>query len=204
MGVLSWCFFSFYFSAIDCTGHGVHGAFVSIVGFNGLKRTVNEFKLRQPGEILDKLTELVVETFSASESHLKDGMDMSLCSIDYKTLKLEFAGAKNPLILIRNGELIEIKGNKQPIGDFEFRVPFTNNELQLEKGDNLFLFTDGYADQFGGPKGKKFKLKTLKNLFLEVAKLPIKEQKKELEIAFNNWKGEIEQLDDVCLIGVKI
>ena len=193
-----------YFSAIDCTGHGVPGAFVSIVGFNGLKRTVNEFKLRQTGPMLDKLTELVVETFSAAESHLKDGMDMALCCIDYKTLKVEFSGANNPLIIIRNGEIIEIKGNKQPIGEFEKRVPFTTNEVQLEKGDSCFVFTDGYADQFGGPKGKKFKLKTLKNLLLEVASLPVKEQKEQLEIAFNNWKGEIEQLDDVCLIGIKV
>lgn len=193
-----------YFSAIDCTGHGVPGAFVSIVGFNGLKRTVNEFKHRQPAKILDKLTDIVIETFSASESHLKDGMDMSLCSLDYKTLKLEFAGANNPLILIRNGELIEVKGNKQPIGDFERRVPFTNHEIQLEKGDNIYLFTDGYADQFGGPKGKKFKLKTLKNLLLEMSTLPINMQKSKLEIAFNEWKGNIEQLDDVCLIGIKI
>jgi len=193
-----------YFSAIDCTGHGVPGAFVSIVGFNGLKRTVNEFKHRKPGLILDKLTDIVVETFTATESHLKDGMDMSLCCIDYKTLKLEFAGANNPLILIRNGELIETKGNKQPIGDFEHRVPFTNHEIQLQKGDVIYLFTDGYADQFGGPKGKKFKLKTLKNLLLEVSLLQINEQKAQLETAFNEWKGKIEQLDDVCLIGVKI
>ena len=193
-----------YFSAIDCTGHGVPGAFVSIVGFNGLKRTVNEFKHRQPGLILDKLTDIVVETFTATESHLKDGMDMTLCSLDYKTLKLEFAGANNPLILIRDGEIIETKGNKQPIGDFEHRIPFTNHEIQLQKGDCLYLFTDGYADQFGGPKGKKFKLKTLKNLLLEISSLPIKEQKKQLEIAFDEWKGHIEQLDDVCLIGVKI
>ena len=193
-----------YISAIDCTGHGVPGAFVSIVGFNGLKRTVNEFKLRHPGQILDKLTDIVVETFSSNDAHLKDGMDMSLCSIDYKTLKLEFAGANNPLIIIRNGELIETKGDKQPIGDFEHRVSFTNHEIQLEKGDNIYLFTDGYADQFGGPKGKKFKLKTLKSLLLEISTSPIDKQEILLRQAFNGWKGDIEQLDDVCLIGIKI
>jgi serine phosphatase RsbU (regulator of sigma subunit) len=193
-----------YISVIDCTGHGVPGAFVSIVGFNGLKRTVNEFNLRQPAEILDKLTEIVVETFSASDAHLKDGMDMAICSIDYKTLKLEYAGANNPLILIRDGELFETKGNKQPIGDFIHSVPFTNHQIQLKKGDSIYLFTDGYADQFGGPKGKKFKLKTLKSLLLEVSNSPIKDQKDLLYKAFNDWKGEIEQLDDVCLIGIKI
>ena len=193
-----------YFSAIDCTGHGVPGAFVSIVGFNGLKRTVNEFKIREPGKILDKLTDIVVDTFTASESHLKDGMDLSLCSLDYNNLILEYAGANNPLIIIRNGEVIEYKANKQPIGEFDDRQPFTNHKIQLEKGDCVFLFSDGYADQFGGPKGKKFKLKTLKNLFVKIAHLSPQKQKEELENSFNNWKGDIEQLDDVCLIGVKI
>ena len=193
-----------YFSAIDCTGHGVPGAFVSIVGFNGLKRTVNEFKVREPGKILDTLTDIVVDTFTASESHLKDGMDLSLCSLDYQTLTLEYAGANNSLVIIRDGEIIEIKANKQPIGEFDNRVPFTNHSVQLQKGDCIFLFSDGYADQFGGPKGKKFKLKTLKNLFVSIAHLSPKEQKEKLEKAFYDWKGEIEQLDDVCLIGVKI
>ena len=193
-----------YFSAIDCTGHGVPGAFVSIVGFNGIKRTINEFKERQPAKILDKLTDIVIETFTASESHLKDGMDMALCSLDYSTLKLEFSGANNPLIIIRDGELIEIKGNKQPIGDFEHRKPFTNHEVQLQKEDSVFVFTDGFADQFGGPKGKKMKMKTLKNILIEVSTLPIKEQRITLEKAFNAWKGDLEQLDDVCLIGLKI
>ncbi len=193
-----------YFSAIDCTGHGVPGAFVSIVGFNGLKRTVNEFKIREPGKILDKLTDIVVDTFTGNESHLKDGMDLSLCSLDYNTLILEYAGANNSLIIIRDGEIIEYKANKQPIGEFDNRQSFINHKIQLQEGDCIFLFSDGYADQFGGPKGKKFKLKTLKNLFVNIAHLPPIKQKEELEKAFNDWKGNIEQLDDVCLIGVKI
>ncbi|MEO9531165.1 MAG: SpoIIE family protein phosphatase [Crocinitomicaceae bacterium] len=192
------------FSAVDCTGHGVPGAFVSIVGFNGLNRTVNEFDLRMPGEILDKLTELVVETFSKSESQIKDGMDIALCTIDYETNKLYYAGANNPLIQIRNGELIEIKANKQPIGEFENRVPFTTHEIDIQKGDCFYVFSDGYADQFGGPKGKKFKGKTLKNLLLEMNDLPMNEQHIKLNEAFENWKGDFEQLDDVCLIGVRI
>jgi serine phosphatase RsbU (regulator of sigma subunit) len=193
-----------YFSVIDCTGHGVPGAFVSIVGFNGLKRTVNEFKVREPGKILDKLTDIVIDTFTASESQLKDGMDLSLCSLDYKTLTLEYAGANNSLIILRNSEIIEIKANKQPIGEFDNRIPFSNHKIQLQKGDCIFLFSDGYADQFGGPKGKKFKLKTLKNLFAKIAHLTPKQQKEKLENAFDEWKGEFEQLDDVCIIGVKI
>lgn len=192
------------FSAVDCTGHGVPGAFVSIVGFNGLNRTVNEFDLRKPGEILDKLTELVVETFSKSESQIKDGMDIALCNINYETNILTYAGANNPLIMIRNNEIIEIKANKQPIGEFENRVPFTTHEIKLEKGDCIYVYSDGYADQFGGPKGKKFKGKALKDLLLKLNDLPMKEQRTKINQIFEEWKGSFEQLDDVCLIGVRI
>lgn len=192
------------FSAIDCTGHGVPGAFVSIVGFNGLNRTVNEFKLRQPAAILDKLTELVVDTFSQSDSHIKDGMDIGLCAIDNETLKLEFSGANNPCVIVRNKEAIELKPDKQPIGEFEERKPFTNHDFQLEKGDCVYVFSDGYADQFGGPKGKKLKYKALKDLLINISNKDMKAQLAELEAAFEEWKGDYEQLDDVCLFGVKI
>ena len=192
------------FSAVDCTGHGVPGAFVSIVGFNALNRTVNEFDLRMPGEILDKLTDLVVETFSKSESQIKDGMDIALCTIDYEINKLYYAGANNPLIMIRDGEMTEIKANKQPIGEFENRVPFTTHEIDIKKGDVFYVYSDGYADQFGGPKGKKFKGKTLKELLLKIHEVPMKEQMVMMNESFEEWKGSFEQLDDVCLIGVRI
>lgn len=192
------------FSAIDCTGHGVPGAFVSIVGFNALNRTVNEFKLRQPAAILDKLTELVVGTFSQSESTIKDGMDIGLCAIDNNTLILEFSGANNPCVVVRNGEAIELKADKQPIGEFDERKPFTNHEFQLQSGDCVYVLSDGYADQFGGPKGKKLKFKALRDLLLEVSNLDMKTQLRKLDDAFMEWKGEYEQLDDVCLFGVKI
>lgn len=192
------------FSAIDCTGHGVPGAFVSIVGFNALNRTVNEFKLRQPAAILDKLTELVVDTFSQSESNIKDGMDIGLCSIDNTTLKLEFSGANNPCVIIRNGEAIELKPDKQPIGEFEERKPFTNHDFQLQKGDCVYILSDGYADQFGGPKGKKLKFKALRDLLIEISTLDVKMQLKRLDDSFMSWKGDYEQLDDVCLFGVRI
>jgi len=192
------------FSAIDCTGHGVPGAFVSIVGFNALNRTVNEFKLRQPAAILDKLTELVVDTFSQSESNIKDGMDIGLCSIDNDTLKLEFSGANNPCVIVRNGEAIELKPDKQPIGEFELRKPFTNHDFQLQKGDCVFVLTDGYADQFGGSKGKKLKFKNLRDLLIEISTLDVKTQLKKLDDSFMEWKGDYEQLDDVCLFGVRI
>lgn len=192
------------FSAIDCTGHGVPGAFVSIVGFNALNRTVNEFKLRQPAAILDKLTELVVDTFSQSESNIKDGMDIGLCSIDNDTLKLEFSGANNPCVVVRNKEAIELKPDKQPIGEFEERKPFTNHDFQLQKGDCVYVLSDGYADQFGGPKGKKLKFKNLRDLLIEISDLDVKTQLKKLDDSFMEWKGDYEQLDDVCLFGVRI
>jgi serine phosphatase RsbU (regulator of sigma subunit) len=192
------------FAAVDCTGHGVPGAFVSIVGFNGLNRTVNEFDLRDPGKILDKLTDLVVETFARSESQIKDGMDIAICNINYKTNKMTYSGANNPLIIIRNGEILETKANKQPIGEFQNRVPFTTHEFDLKIGDCVYIYSDGYADQFGGEKGKKFKGKALKSLLLELSGFDMQTQLKKLNEAFEKWKGDFEQLDDVCLFGVKI
>ncbi|MBD3639019.1 MAG: SpoIIE family protein phosphatase [Crocinitomicaceae bacterium] len=193
-------------AAIDCTGHGVPGAMVSVVGANGLNRCVKEFNLRQPAEILDKLTDLVKETFESGEDKVKDGMDGALCSINLKTRTLEYAGAHNPLWIIRKDgeEVIEIKADKQPIGDFDFRKPFTNHAVQLNKGDQIYFFSDGYVDQFGGPKGKKFKYKTLKKLLFEIRDKSMQQQEEFLDITFNEWKGDLEQLDDVCVIGVRI
>ena len=177
---------------------------MSIVGFNALNRTVNEFNLKKPGQILDKLTDLVVETFSKSESQIKDGMDIALCNLNYKSNKLTYAGANNPLIMVRNGELIEYKANKQPIGEFQNRVPFETHEIDLQKGDCFYIFSDGFADQFGGPKGKKFKTKNLKQLILDNNHLSMKDQMAKFQEEFDKWKGDFEQLDDVCLIGVRI
>lgn len=193
-------------AAVDCTGHGVPGAMVSVVGANGLNRCVKEFNLRQPAAILDKLTDLVKETFESGEDKVKDGMDGALCSIDVKARKVEYAGAHNPLWIIRKGaeELEEIKADKQPIGDFDFRKPFTNHELDLNEGDLIYFFSDGYVDQFGGPKGKKFKYKTLKNLLFNNRNESMENQMAILEKTFNEWKGDLEQLDDVCIIGVRI
>jgi serine phosphatase RsbU (regulator of sigma subunit) len=192
-------------SAIDCTGHGVPGALVSIVGNNSLVRTVNEFKLSQPNEVLDKLRELVVESFKAQgERDVKDGMDLALVSLDPKTKKLMYSGANNPLVVIRNKEIIEIKADKQPVGDFERAFPFTNHEVQLEDGDAIYVFTDGYVDQFGGPKGKKLKSKPFRELLISVSHLPMSEQLAALNAHFDDWKGELEQLDDVCVFGVRV
>jgi serine phosphatase RsbU (regulator of sigma subunit) len=150
-------------AAADCTGHGVPGAMVSMVGNNCLNRTVREFGLIQPATILDQLTVLVENTFvhkdfnyDTKEDDIKDGMDISLCCIDISKKQLEWAGANNPLWIARSGEMIEIIADKQPVGKFDYRKPFTNHKIELQQGDTIYLFTDGYADQFGGPHGKKF------------------------------------------------
>lgn len=199
-------------SAIDCTGHGVPGAMVSIVGNNGLMRATNEFQLVKPSEILNKLRDLVIESFKAQgTNNVKDGMDIGLACLDLEQMQLEFAGANNSCVIIREGELIEIKGDKQPIGDFELAKPFTNHLFQLEKGDNIYLFTDGYVDQFGGETetsrqngGKKLKSKPFKEFLQSISRYDMKIQDKLIVEKFDNWRGDIEAIDDVCVIGVKI
>lgn len=188
----------------DCTGHGVPGALVSVVCSNALNRSLLEFGIKEPGKILDKTRELVLETFSRSDKDVKDGMDISLISIDAKTKKIKWAGANNPIWYTNNGEIAEIVANKQSIGKTEHPVPFTTHELQLKKNDCIYLFTDGYADQFGGKKGKKFKYKPLKGLLEKNSTLPMQEQKHLLEQTLREWKGELEQVDDICIIGVRI
>jgi serine phosphatase RsbU (regulator of sigma subunit) len=196
-----------YVAAVDCTGHGVPGAMVSIVGANGLNRCVKEFGLKKPGEILNKLREIVIETFNAShDGEVKDGMDIAMLAIDKKTRKVEFAGANNPL-WIANGatrEMEVVKGDKQPIGKFDHAVPFSTHELQLSEGDCLYIFTDGYADQFGGIKGKKLKYKPFQQMLLQNMHLPMHEQKNLIQDAFVEWMSDFEQVDDVCVIGLRL
>jgi serine phosphatase RsbU (regulator of sigma subunit) len=191
-------------AAADCTGHGVPGAMVSVVCSNALNRAVKEFHLTSPGGILDKTRELVLETFEKSEGDIKDGMDISLCSIDNKTKEIKWAGAYNPLWYVHNGEMNDVSANKQPIGKNDSPLPFDTKSIKLDKGDIFYLFTDGFADQFGGPKGKKFKYKQLQQLLLSIAHKPIEEQYKTVETCFEDWKVGLEQTDDVCLIAIKV
>lgn len=192
------------FAVADCTGHGVPGAMVSVVCNNGLNRSVREYGLTAPNLILDKTREIVIQEFGESFGGIKDGMDISLCSIDYDQMKLNFAGANNPLWLVRNKELIELKGDKQPVGNYHHASPFKGHELMIEPGDLIYLFSDGYADQFGGEKGKKFKSKNLKKLLLDIHNLDFIDQKKRLNKELIQWQGEIEQLDDVCVMGIRV
>lgn len=192
------------FAAADCTGHGVPGAMVSVVCNNGLNRSVREFGLKDPGQILDKTREIVIKEFEKSEEEVKDGMDIALCSL-YNN-ELTYAGAHNPLWIIRkdSNEIEEIKANKQPIGQFLESESFTSHKITLNTGDQIFIFSDGYADQFGGDKGKKFKASNFKELLLSIKDLPVNEQKAKLNQTIEDWRGSIEQLDDICVIGVKI
>lgn len=192
------------FSAADCTGHGVPGAMVSVVCNNALNRAVREYGLINPGEILDKVRELVIGEFEKSEEEVKDGMDISLCALSLNENRLLWSGANNPLWLIRNNELIEYKPNKQPIGKYANPKPFTSHQIDLQKGDTFYIFTDGYEDQFGGEKGKKFKTAAMKQLFLSMQKLDMNKQRVEIDRIFEDWKGNLEQVDDVCVIGVRV
>lgn len=202
------------FAAADCTGHGVPGAMVSVVCSNSLNRSVKEFGLSNPGQILDKTRDLVIETFARSGKDVKDGMDISLvsmhnivdCEGKQKKVKIEFSGANNPLWIVRKNslEVEDVKGDKQPVSLSYNMTDFTSKEIILQEGDTIYLFTDGYADQFGGEKGKKFKYAPFKDFLISIQEKSMDDQKMLIEEKFYNWKGDFEQVDDVCIIGVRI
>lgn len=194
----------FFIAAADSTGHGVPGAMVSVVCSNALNRSIKEFNLTETGKILDKTRELVLETFEKSASEVKDGMDISLLCIDGKNKSIFWSGANNPLWFIQNGEFKEIKADKQPIGKTEYPKPFTTHQIEYKENTTFYLFTDGFADQFGGSKGKKFKYKQFSDLLINNINLTQKQQADTINKVFEAWKGNLEQVDDVCVIGIKI
>jgi ABC-type amino acid transport substrate-binding protein len=213
-----------FFAAADCTGHGVPGAMVSVVCSNALNRAVLEYGMTEPGTILDKTTDLVIDRFAKSEDEVKDGMDIGLASIEFlknENAKIEYAGAHNHLwVLSKRADLgietqsyqmedegyvlHEIKANKQPVGQYFARKAFETRSLELQKGERFYLYSDGFADQFGGHNGKKFKNKSFKNLLLTSMNMGLEQQKQELEKIFHEWKSDFEQLDDVCVLGVEV
>jgi serine phosphatase RsbU (regulator of sigma subunit) len=200
-----------YFAAADCTGHGVPGAMVSVICSNALNRTVKEFGITDTGKILDKVRELVIATFvhddttaDTSENAVKDGMDISLCCLHKKTNELSWSGANNPLWIIRNGSLAEYKPDKQPIGRTDNPRPFNAQTIQLQQDDHVFVFTDGYADQFGGEKGKKFKYSQFKELLGRISSRQAGEQQLAIETELEAWRGNLEQVDDILVIGIRI
>ena len=196
----------FYIATADCTGHGVPGAFMSLLNISFLNENVIERNLKDPGQILNEQRKEIIKALNPKGSeNSKDGMDCVLCAIDIKNNILEFAAANNPVWLIRNHEIIEYKADKMPVGKYEDNAKdFKSQSIVLQKGDLIYTFTDGYADQFGGPKGKKFKYKQLENLLLFNHHLPMNQQRELLSQTINDWKGSNEQVDDILVIGVRI
>lgn len=197
-----------HFAAVDCTGHGVPGAFMSLVGFNSLSQVLNETTGSRPSEVIYKLNEKVNSTLHQNhkDNTSKEGMDLAFCTYHKNTMILEFSGAFNPLYIIRSKHLLEFKGDPYPIG-ISVRnqsIQYTNHSIQLLPGDAIYIFTDGFIDQFGGAKRKKFLRKRFKNTLLDISHKPMQEQKEELMEVFNNWRGNFEQIDDILIIGIRV
>lgn len=199
-----------FIAVADCTGHGVPGAMVSVVCSNALNRAVKEFGLTETGRILDKVTDLVLETFEKSIPDVKDGMDISLLSIRYDTgnarqiAEIKWSGANNPLWYFAGNRFHEIKADKQPVGKYDNRKSFITHNIGYIQGTVFYLFTDGFPDQFGGPKGKKFKYRQLEEILSTRKDLLLEEQEKILDKTFYEWKGGLEQVDDITVIGIKV
>ncbi len=196
-----------FIAAVDCTGHGVPGAFMSIIGHNSLSKVVREYGLTRPAAILDQLNvEVMKALLQRHERAIMDGMDLALISIEKKSGKVEFAGAYNPLYVVRKGEVITYKGDRFPIGmtTMEEKKSFTNQNVEVQPGDMLYMSSDGYADQFGTSEVKKFKSNNVKKLLSEIWHMPVMEQKARLEKEIMDWKGDLEQVDDILFIGTKI
>ena len=195
-----------YIAAADCTGHGIPGAMVSMICSAALNKSLYEDFVSEPSKILDNCRALVEERFVRSKDKIKDGMDISLCVLDKKTNIIKWAGANNPLWVIKKGseKVDAIKADKQPVGYVENKTRFTQHEIQLQKGDSVYLFSDGFQDQFGGEKGKKYMVGKMKKFLLSIQEQTMDSQLVSLDNEFNRWKGKHEQIDDVCIIGFEI
>jgi serine phosphatase RsbU (regulator of sigma subunit) len=196
----------FILAAADCTGHGVTGAFMSMIGSSVLNQVINERGITQPSLVLNNLNQGISESLRQSENDVSDGMDIALCTINTHSLKIQYAGANRPLWLFRNGTFTEIKPDKLPIGGFRIsqNEKFVNHEIQLQKEDTIYIFTDGYADQFGGPYGKKILSKNLREFLLSIQPFSMEDQEKKLTAFFLDWKKDTIQVDDVLMIGVRV
>jgi len=198
----------FYLAVCDSTGHGVPGAFMSLLNIAYLNEAIKEKKIDAPGEILNHVRKRLIENISSEGA--QDGMDGILICIDTKAndlngnIKVSYSAANNAPIVIQNNKAIELKKDKMPVGKGDNTSSFATHELILSKNDSFYLYTDGYADQFGGIKGKKFMYKELNDLLLSISSLSLKEQRDRLDMAFGTWKGSLEQIDDVCIIGIRL
>jgi len=207
-----------FVAAVDCTGHGVPGAMMSVIGHNGLNKAVNIQELEDPADILASLNNTVAESLRKwSEMEVSDGMDLALCRIDFKKREVSYAGAYNSLYMIKkmNGkeenenlshdgmELVEIKADKKPIGT-DHVDPYRSHTIKLKKGEGFYIFSDGFPDQFGGKKGKKYMYKPFKKFLLSIYDQPMEIQRQKLHEEYDRWKGNLEQVDDICIIGVKL
>lgn len=197
----------FYLCTADCTGHGVPGALMSMLGISNLNESIIEKEIVEPHEILNNVRKGIMESLESEDKdeENRDGMDCVLCAFDFKNLKLEFAAANNPLWIYREGEVLEYKPDKMPVGRYRDELTsFSLQQVDLKKGDIVYCFTDGFADQFGGEKGKKFKYKPFQQFLVSNAHLSMEQQRNELDKTFEKWKGDLEQVDDVLVVGVKI
>lgn len=187
----------------DCTGHGVPGAIISIICNNAIRRAIKKTGILNAAKILDKTRDYVIQAFATSDENIQDGMDIALCIIDPTTYQLNYAGANISLHYTKQQKLVEVKSDKQPIGNYINKLPFTNHTVQLHQGDSIYLFTDGLPDQFGGAKGKKFKYKQLRELIASNTHDTLQNQETVLNRAFELWRGNLPQVDDICIIGVR-
>ncbi|MGC9344520.1 MAG: PP2C family protein-serine/threonine phosphatase [Bacteroidales bacterium] len=199
-----------FVAAVDCSGHGIPGAFMSIIGFELFRKIINLQGVRDPGKILDTLNQNFQEIFgSGDDIALRDGMDLAFCVINKAEMQMDFAGAFNPVYIVRDDKLMEIKGDRLSVGadndplDIKPPQKFTSHKIKLYKNDMIYLFTDGYADQFGGPEGKKYKFRRFRHTLLTIHKLSLESQKVYLEQTLDEWRGKIEQIDDILVIGIK-
>ena len=196
-----------YFTVADCTGHGVPGAFMSMIGTSLLNEFIIENALEDTAEILTNMRKQIIKSLKQEgvDADNKDGMDMALCKYDPKKKTVQYSGAYNPLIHISKNEINHIKGDNQPIGLHTGRkLPFTNHEIKVKKGDMLYIYSDGFADQFGGERGKKYMSGKFKKFLLSISEMKTEEQEYLVKVEFTNWMGENEQIDDVCVMGVRI
>ena len=195
----------YYVAAADCTGHGVPGAFMSMLGMALMNEIINKYPDIDPDSLLNELRSQIIETLhqKGDPSAAKDGMDMVVCKVDRNNSRMLFAGANNSLYLVRGKELTEYKTDKMPVSIHLVMHPFTSHEINLKPGDSVYLFSDGYADQFGGPRGKKFKYQPFKRLLISISEKEMHEQGLQLDREFEQWKGDADQVDDVVVIGLK-